>query len=158
LITLVIGALTMLGTACQPVPDPQMKLTLHADLAATYEIQTTVVTINVQLTCTRPHGVRLGAEILGPWGYVNETFSETVQCPGPAGGAFALKWQWGYGPPGEPVPMRITATTSTLETFPYPPYSLEHTPQVDLARASDGGMITFRHIFCWPGTAICWSA
>jgi hypothetical protein len=160
LIALVLAALGVMSTACQPAPEPvpQMKLTLDVDPAGTYEILTGVATANVRLSRTRPYSVKVTVERPLVWGAVQDLGSQRVDCPGPAGGTLPIRFELGYVPTSEPVPIRMEATTSNPLTYPGPPFSVERTPAIDLASTSDGAQITFRHILCWPGAPACSSA
>ncbi len=155
LIALLVAALGVMGSACQPAPVPQMKLTLDIDPAGTYEILTEVVTAKVRLSCTRPYSV--GLDVVRPvgWGGVQELHSDRVQCPGPDGETFALQWKFGFTPT-KPIPILMTATTSTVDTSSlFPDDWVERTPAIDLATTWDGESITFQPILCWPGAPAC---
>ena len=131
-----------------------MELTFDIQPAATYEILTRVVTINLDVTCTRATGIGVsasaGSRSLFP---VNPLAPGVpgieIRCPGPAGERFATKWKWDTA---APTAVMSVSMSGNNEAFP------GSLPAVDRATATDVEGVTFNHILCWPGAPTCSTA
>lgn len=150
-----VAALALVGTACEPTK--QMELTFDVKPSGSYELLTKVVTLSVDIRCTRPHRVGVTASVGSPnWRYLDPVNPYVqglplivVACPGPQGSTFTTKWKWATAAPTGAVPVLMTGNTEES------PGSI---PAVDRATTSDTADVTFAHILCWPGAPSCSTA
>ncbi len=153
---LAVAVLALLGTACEPTGTPPVKLELDISPSGTYEILTSVIAVDVRVSCPQPVGVVLEAAFPVPYGEQSLSTSPGghartgVQCPGPAGGTFTTKWEWPYPAPASKV-IRMYSTKSYVSGGGLATVWIRD-------GVADAETVTFTRILCWPGAPACTNA